>query len=753
MSNQPSPTDGDDGNILIDFWLDFHYPTTKNKKYELSRQEITDKYGFITTCILVGFVLLIPLKRYAIKHGYTFNHFQYMRSLNPKLNRYIHSSPDLKSYFASTIKSTLFFLAYHMPTIIQVIFWLIILSTLSLVDIHNGDLIYLAKRLGRIATVCLPTILFLSLRPSPLPNTLYLSLIPIHKWLSRIIILQAVIHAGLYLGYFHKKHTWFKMWKYENIYGWIALGGFLIMMITSLSKLRNKYYKLFYINHYVWSWIIVICLQFHVRPYKITTYTIVNIGILTYQIIYRLTLTTTIPSLKVTIASPNLSLIEFPKKYIKNVPLKPGSHIRLTNYHPNFLVRAYKQLIPNYHPYTLVSLPQDPIQKLIIRQSNFELINNKPYLVTGSYDPNLLFINSKQSSQEPFSISKLHINARRILIIIGGSAISFALPILRVMNYHGIPCKIVWVIKDFRDVSILKYFDGFIHGDDFEIFITGRNYDESSITPNHLRNHKSYGSILSKLTTDTDTAATTNNINNITFPPDLELGENTHLNNTLNYENEVENVEISVDNDESDNDSSESPCEIHDYSYRSFTQSAIDDEEEEEEDSENADQVQRGNDFLVQEYNAQEQEVTFDEESHSIKIKPLLSPNHSRKSSINEPFILNTDSTSNSALKQFRETIRRLNIENKIFKGRPKLSHKYYNWCINEGFTQCIGPQQDSDNNLVCCRDLPRNKIKQEDINAEKIWVISAGPKPLVENVKLWSNEYGLKFHEEAFYS
>ncbi|KAK6459905.1 ferric reductase [Scheffersomyces coipomensis] len=760
-------------NFLVDFWLSFHYPKGKSREYEHLRQETTNKYGLITTGILIIFVLLIPINRYAIKHGYNPGQFRFLRSINSKLNGAIQSSNFLKSYISLKVKLALVYLIYHISTIIQIIFWLTVLSSLSLVDIYHGDLIFLAKRLGRICTVCLPTVLFLSLRPSPLPNTLYLTLLPIHKWLSRIIIIQAIIHTFLYLGYFQYKNTWFKLYKYENLYGWAAILGFIIIIITSVSKLRNKYYKLFYINHYIWSWVIVICLQFHVRPYKITNYTIANIAILSYQIYYRLTLTTKLDSLRVVDVSPNLSLVEFPRQCLRNLPTKPGSHLRLTNYHPNFIVRAYKQLIPNYHPYTLVSLPQDSTQKLIIRQSNFKLLNNKSYLITGSYDPHLLFVNSKQTSNETFSISKLTINAKRILIIIGGSAISFALPILRVMNYHGIPCKIIWVIKDFRDITILKFFDGFIHGDDFEIFITGKNYDDANInSTKYLRNRMSYGSILSKST-----------ITNHTLPPDLELGEQSLLipdssndlfdeqevdeeylnfeddkHNTLNYENENENVEISVGNEESDDDASDSPCEIEDYSYRSFTQSAIadddheddnDDDDEEEEDYDDG-LLHPNSQFEVHNY---EQEVTYDQSQQSIKIKHITSPTHSRKSSINEPFILNTTSTSNSALKQFRETIRRLNIENKIFKGRPKLNYKYYNWCINEGFTQCIGPQHDHNNNIVCCRDLPQNKVKQEDINAENIWVISAGPKPLVENVKLWANENGLKFHEEAFYS
>ena len=56
-----------------------------------------------------------------------------------------------------------------------------------------------------------------------------------------------------------------------------------------------------------------------------------------------------------------------------------------------------------------------------------------------------LFIGSKSSQN--FSLSKLLVNAKRLLIVIGGSAISFALPILRVMNYHGIPLRLFGLSK------------------------------------------------------------------------------------------------------------------------------------------------------------------------------------------------------------------------------------------------------------------------------------------------------------------
>ena len=739
----------------------FHYPIGKSKNYKNLRKMTTARYGQITTFILIAFLILIPIHRYLIKNGYTLtNKLQILRSVNRRLNKYIYPSDDLheshrqyykrlRSRLALRAKTWIFNFSYHASTIFQLAFWLTVLSSLSLTDIHNGDLLFLAARLGRVAAVCLPTILFLTLRPSPLPNTLYLTLIPIHKWLSRMVILQLVLHVSIYCGYFHKNGTWKKALKTENIYGWVAVFGFLVMIITSVLKIRTVCFKLFYISHYFWSWVIVICLQFHVRPVPFTKYTAINVAILLYQIVYRLRCTIkskTMESIKVNDVSPNLALVEFPNDLIMNPARKPAAHIRLTDCHPNILIRIWKQIIPNYHPYTLVSLPTDNYQRLIIRKSNFEFTNGKKYLIYGSFDPHLLFIGSKTSSfsspaSSKFSISKLSIDAKRVLIVIGGSAISFALPILRVMNYHGIPVKIVWVLKDYRDISILKYFDGFIHGDDFEIFVTGTSEIKEEKL---LRNSISYGSILSRksiISTSTRHYSEYDLERNEGSPLlDKDELENTAQFNSLHFENQIENVEVSMDNEEEETDDED--CAIDEYSHRNSQLFGL-----EEDINEEVGTNVEPEDIRVQEYSPDEL---------TPRELQIPSPAHSRKSSINEPFIptYNPNSTeAEVAMKSFRETLKRLNIENKVYRGRPKLNYKYYNWCINEGFTQCSGPVEDSDHNLVCCRDLPKNRVRQEDINAEKIWVLSAGPKPLVDNVKLWANEYGLKFHEEAFYA
>ncbi|KAI5963744.1 FRE8 [Candida pseudojiufengensis] len=755
----------------------FHFPKGKTKEYSDLRNKTTIKYGNITTILLIIYIISIPIYNYFIIHYYR-SKFHFLKRFYSKLNYYIiHDyQPNclnasiwekIVTNLAIIIKKIAFQILLHFSTIIQLIFWVVFLSSLSLIDIYHGDLIFLAKRLGRVCANCLPTVLFLTLRPSPLPNILYLTLIPIHKWLSRLIIVQAVIHTIIYLFYFNYSNTWFKAWKLENIYGWIALFGFLVIIFTSLSKFRARWYKTFYFCHYASTWIIVACLQFHIRPSPYTLYTIANVSILLCQIIYRLHLTrvSTKSEVKVIDVSPNLSLIEFPNNLIVKPAIAPGAHIRITNYSSNFIVRIWKQIIPNYHPYTLVSLPQDKQQKLIIRKSKFKILNNYRYLITGSFDPHLMFIHYKQpknSSNTNFTLSKLHIDAKRVLIVVGGSAISFALPILRSMNYHGIPTKVIWVIKDFRDVLILKYFEGYIHGDDFEIFITGNDnldQEKSLLTSKYSSNLKKRSSQPS-------------------MHYDLENEETPLLNSltnnnqfiSLNKENQIEDVDISVNSDDENYDNCSNCTQRHNntncnQSFSPGTFNDLDDVLDQDLESLEYEEdpiTNKSNNEIDINREENEDDEDNDDEADEFEvtnqtINTTHQHHHSRKSSMNERFIpkYGTDSTDaiKSYIQSFKTITKSLKLNKKIYKGRPKLNKNYYNWCINEGFTQCSGPVMDENNNLICCKDLSKNKIIQEDLNCEKIWVISAGPSKLVENVKLWSSENGLKFHEEAFYA
>ncbi|KAF3985334.1 hypothetical protein FT663_05343 [Candidozyma haemuli var. vulneris] len=706
----------------------FFYPDSKSKEYKDCRQNTTNKFGDIMGWVSVAFLVSIAFQNYLLATGrWYLNKVHVLGPINNFCGRFTSGSGRV-SFFrrmlrgaARVLKDTAYVSYLNLQAITQIVLWSTVFAVLALSDINNGDLIFLAKRLGRLSVVSLPTVFFLTIRPSPLPNTLYLSLLPVHKWLSRGVIVLAIIHTFLYLGFFSKNGTWNKAWKRENLYGWGALAGFLMIIVTSLSKVRDRSYKLFFFNHYFWSWAIVLLLPFHVRPVSTTYVNILNVGILTYQVYYRVsnTRTSLANDFKVTDVSPNLALIDFPNTLVKNRADNPGAHVRITNYGSNFFVRLYKQIIPNYHPYTLVSLPSDRSQKLIVRKGTFQWTNGARYKVCGSLDPKLLLVKSKNNQSSKFSISKLGINAKKMLIVVGGSAISFAIPILRVSNYHGVPVKILWVVRDYRDIAVLRHFEGYIHGDDFEIFVTGSPNVNEEFDFTEVRGMRSYGTFgfLS---------------NKSSFAPS-DANERSRLIFSAEDDAEMNQESENVDVDLSDENASEEEENERDCTVSSFSPA-----------------TQFSGNF--------EDSIEFDEEEAiGHDMTSTMSRRSSRSHSINERFSIDAEK-GNESHKQFHATVKRLNLDNHIYRGRPKLNYRYYNWCVNQHdiFTQCSGPQQlDGDSGLVCCRDIPgRNKIGPEHKlpDAEKVWVISAGPKSLVKNVKLWASENGLKYHEEAFY-
>lgn len=670
----------------------FHYPVGKTREYSQLREKTTHEYSILTTILVACVVICIPIRNRLVGRGYApFGHFHILKWLNLALNRVI-SSNSIWASPAQGAKTTAHFFYLRMETFVQVTFWALFFAFLALSDTYNGDLIFIAKRLGRLSANCLTPVLFLSIRPSPLPETLYLSLLPIHKWLSRMVILQAVLHTALYCGFFEKNGTWKKAWKHANLAGWLCLVGYLLIAVTSLLRARNAAYKVFFANHYFWTWTVVFVLQIHVRPVSFTPYTVANVAILTGQILYRWRLsavTRTRGDFRVVDVSPNLSYVEFPNYLIKQRAVSPGAHVRLTEWLLNLLVNLARQFLPNYHPYSLVLLPLDTCQKLIVRRSAFRFSSEQKYVVYGSFDAHLQLIRSR-NTPEQFSISRLAVNARKVLVVVGGSAISFALPILRVMNYHGIPVKVVWVTRDYRDVLMLKFFDGYVHGDDFEIFVTGEIAKE----------HFSYGAV------DLEAG-----------PSDESEGENT---------DESECVDVAIGEDEEEESDEDEACAVNE-TFRSLSS-------EPEMDL-----------------------VSFDDE---ISERRSLQTHRTSFSSANElfvPLLAGQKLTPELQVSQFNETVRQLHLDHRIYKGRPRLNHRYYNWCVNEEdfFTQCLGPVADENDHMVCCRDLPRrNKINNRTStpDASRVWVVSAGPRALVQNVRLWARENGLKYHEEAFY-
>lgn len=728
-----------------------HWVDLKSPEYSQMKRHLSLKYGAMTFSISVLIIVAIPVYDY-LYDRYLYNQF------NKMVHRLKLSALNRNNWFVLNIS-----------IVRTIIFWTALVTYLSLRETQS-DWILIAKRLGRVPTVLLPTVLFLTIRPSPLPNTLYLSLLTIHKWLSRIIVLQGSLHTIIYLFYFQHLGTWHKLTKAANVYGIIAMLAFLMIAITSLPMVRRLNYQLFYTNHYIFTWVIVISLYFHARP-GIPYITTLNIAILIYQIFYKYSRSKK-TKVDVINISQSLSLVLIPNSALSLKSGFPGSHIRVSKFSDNKWENMWNRFcIPLQHPYTITTLPSDNVQKLIVRNSKFQFNKGDKYYITGPFLPFLHFLHPRTKNNAKSLLFK--IKCKRCLIVVGGSLISFALPIMRVLNYNGCSVKIVWVVRQIEDLKLLNYYSNTIINDDsIDIFITGDYSQESknafinSISEfdkkRRLKTLEQQSGLLngefevnSKGETSkiliSSTHASYGSTNN-DLDHEISKIERRESTSTLSRKSSISEVLFGRDNDDLEN----VDVDLNDCNYdmdRSVNpDSKIGDPE-----------ISAGFDDSLVEDLEFSMDSSFANSNKAVDYSSMI----------------------------------KLNLGVDVQFGRPKLGGHYYNWCINQ---TCIGPVLDiSNGENICCKDLPQriqpahtsrtnnnenstrdlllnymksngqcigaddsdalylnehflnNKRKNRGEVNDDVWVIGAGPLGLVNNVQLWANDCGFHFHAESF--
>lgn len=363
--------------------------------------------------------------------------------------------------------------AIQLPVSYIVWFW----SAVFLVLIFNEtqyEFTYLAKRLGRVPVALLPPVYFLTLKPSPLPQTVYLQLIPFHKWLSRLVFLMVVAHALVYLYIYTIMGKLSKLLHWTNVVGILAFFGFVAMVLTSLKPIRRRFYNtIFYPTHYILSWAVLPCIYYH-SACNTYPYVYGCLGLYAVQMGYKVYLSQTEVRLPVQYISSSMLFVAIPREKLSKTfqdYYLPGSHLRISS-SPMLLTRlksslplptcmkqkslsrgprpqgdVVSSLIQSTHPYTIASLPQDPFLMLCIRKTRFPIKLNKGYTIAGPYS----------SIQSPFFNDIEKGLVKRVLFVAGGTGIAFCAPLMRRLINMGVPVKLLWAIRDMNDVQVLTH--------------------------------------------------------------------------------------------------------------------------------------------------------------------------------------------------------------------------------------------------------------------------------------------------------
>lgn len=402
------------------------------------RKAVTKKYGIITVVSGFLFILLVSLInylacRYIGKNG---QRWAYTRA---RLYHNVSRGPVLRRMSRLIAK----YLSWN--TSITVVLWTVGLTYLIFNETLD-DMTFLVKRLGRVSVGLMPPMYFLTLKPSPLPRTFYLQLLPFHKWLSRVVVILALFHGILYFYVYLETGKLKKLYKPANINGILAAVAFIMIGLTSLPKFRRQFYSMFYTVHYILAWGTVVLVFFHASPTAYSYMTACG-AILLGQLIYRISKTGH-AKLPVQYVSDSLYMISIPYEKLpislRSTSFTPGAHVRIST--PLYTPSTW---FHSSHPYTVASLPYGDHLKLVVRKTQFPVKLRQTYSLYGPFN----------SLPNDFLQLVRNGGVSRALFVIGGSGIAFGVPVFRFLKTMGVRVKLLWAIKDIRDTTVLSQLD------------------------------------------------------------------------------------------------------------------------------------------------------------------------------------------------------------------------------------------------------------------------------------------------------
>lgn len=333
------------------------------------------------------------------------------------------------------------------------------------------------RRLGKLSYVLATLDMFIVLRPNWLLGLdyVYTDFIPLHKWLSRVIILLATVHSVMYPIRWKRNSTAkliAKAKKPTNVVGEFLAVALLILALVSAGLIRKKFYRTFYVLHNLFMLCFIIMTPVHALRGSYYPYFVLNMVILSLMAIFRVVYSkrASIIEKHSDYMNTNLVNIQLPRNVLPQ-HFTPASHLRVSPYRK---INPLYWLLPS-HPYTVASLDTDDVVDLIISERAvsqkiaFRFETGVEYTFVNQFDPAI-----------PVDCIK---NAQRVLIVCGGSGVTFGVPIFRYFQEVRPIDKLefIWLIRDRSQLNIFKKMASIADLKDFsnfKVFITREMLDD-----------------------------------------------------------------------------------------------------------------------------------------------------------------------------------------------------------------------------------------------------------------------------------
>jgi len=358
---------------------------------------------------------------------------------------------------------------------------------------HVLDYLHLTKRFGIVAASQLPLHYLLAAKSwsaiQYLTRMSHEELNPYHRLLGRIIIALFSAHATLYANFYIQSNLLHRFGSQTVILGLTAISIFILLGTSSLAKLREYSYLLFFTLHVALSILILPILWFHVSHLRI--YIVESALIYILLIAQRnLSQTPTLATLSLIPSTPSshpLLSISFPIPLAKLRAYKPGQHIYLS-LPPTSPTRPWEK--HRLNPFTIASSstlntistePTTPAAKpptlaLLIRPLRSSTARLASLAHTSQAQPVPLLIEGPYGSATYFP-DFASPTFSRVLLVAGGVGATFALPIYRDLRRRGgRGVSMVWAVRRREEAGGLVE-----EGEGVGVFVTGRDQADGTL--------------------------------------------------------------------------------------------------------------------------------------------------------------------------------------------------------------------------------------------------------------------------------
>ncbi|EGW30230.1 ferric reductase [Spathaspora passalidarum NRRL Y-27907] len=305
---------------------------------------------------------------------------------------------------------------YYKPSLL-ILFSVFIAINARFSMMETSDIDYLpqyyviSKRVGRVAMGNMPAVYIMVTKNDFVAALTGLSpdrLVFYHFWFSRLIYFMIVAHIVVGTKYWNAVGFKKMLTIPPQIFGWIAFGCFTMLVFGNLKFIRQYAFDFFMVKHRIYSFIFLLLAFFHNGGNKAMVILAVHLLVIdrivgrVFGIIHRVKSPTKSWSefeildddtLKVTVPM-KMSKTDVNKWYNLLLPKygtwKAGSHV---------LLNVGKISLFQYHPFTIVSMPETGKMVMIIKKKNG--FTKKLYNRKENKDKDLSFSSSVSSQESP----------------------------------------------------------------------------------------------------------------------------------------------------------------------------------------------------------------------------------------------------------------------------------------------------------------------------------------------------------------